>query len=158
MKYYERIEKFREKFYNEKMYLEIEKIINKDINNDDYKEDTEWTDNVDEMFSFLFDYAFDIMPFEEEVNIRHNDEYINLFEMHGQGCFRSISTLDEIPDEYVNFSDIVRFYETKEKPFKSHVLEVVNKSLDVLEIAMEGIDGASTDIDKIREYVINNLN
>ena len=46
----------------------IEDIVGTDINNDDYEGN--WTDEIDEIFSFLYYDAYDIMPFEEEVIIK----------------------------------------------------------------------------------------
>lgn len=159
VEYHRKRERKRRKFYEEKKYLNlIDTLMNRDIDSDDYREPSEWTNEIDEMFSFLYDNAYALLPFDEEVVVRHNNAFISLFEMHGQGCYRRISKVKKEPREYVLFDDIVRYFEAGEKPYKNKVLETINQALDTLEVALKGVDNNYLDVDDVREYIKENLN
>lgn len=158
--WYEKREEFRKKFYEEKRYLSvIDSITGTCLDNDDYEGN--WTDEIDEMFDFLFDNAYKIMPFEEEVVIKYKDKLISLFEIHGQGCFRRISEVEDEPKFHVNFEDIVKYYELNEKPYKSYVLEIINRALNAFEVMLDSdtidLDGQKVNLNDIRIYIEENL-
>lgn len=124
--WYEEKEKFKKEFYNRKKYLTIiDKVFNKYMDNDNES----WDFDVDELFSFLYDNVLslsaDIDEEDfEEVFIKYKEKYLKLFEIHGQGCFRSISTTTEEPEAYIKYEDIIKYYETKEKPYRTYIMEI----------------------------------
>mgnify|MGYP000863931258 CR=1 FL=1 len=158
--WYEEKERFRKEFYDKRKYLTtIEDIVGVCIHNDDYEDI--WTDEIDELFSFLFDNAYKIMPFKEKIIIKYKDKFISLFEIHGQGCFRSIDKVDKVPKKYVNFEDIVKYHEIKEKPYRSYVMEIINRALNTLKIALDSetidLGGNRIKLDEVRKYLDENL-
>ena len=160
MSWHKKRQEFNEKFYEEKRYLTtIEKIVDKEIDSDEYKGD--WNFEIDEMFSFLFDNAYKIQPFCEEIAIKYKDKFISLFEIHGQGCYRRIETLEEKPEVYVEFKDIVKYHETGEKPYGCYVMEILDRGFEMIDIATDKlyvyIDGEEIDLIDVRSYLYNNL-
>ena len=161
LKWHEERQKFNENFYKEKKYLTaIEKIVDKEINSDEEYRGN-WDSEIDEMFSFLFNNAYKIQPFCEEIAIKYKDKFISLFEIHGQGCYRRIELLKEEPEVYVKFEDIVRYYETKKKPYGCYMLEIIDRGLDMIDIATSGhyvyIDEKEIDLNNVRNYIYKNL-
>lgn len=157
LSWYIKREALREDFYKRKKYLSlIDDIVGVNIDNDGYCDDR-WNNEIDEMFDFLFDNAYKIMPFQDEIVISYKDKYVSLFEMHGQGCFRRISEVIEEPSKYISFSDIVRYYEFKEKPYKSYVSEIVDRALSTLKVANNSdcivIDNTEINIDEVKDYI-----
>lgn len=161
LKYYRERELKEDEFYRDKRYLTlIEDMIDNNINSDDYLEPKKWTGDIDNMFSFLYNNAQYVgvlgEDFDGTLNVKYKESYISLFEMHGQGCFRSIETLRDKPENYVLFNDIVEFVETGVKPVRTQVLDVVNLSLDSLEAISDGLE-LEIDIKSIRNYLSINL-
>lgn len=158
-KWYEEREKFNGKFYSEKMYLtSIERFL--ELNHANNAEVT-WDFEIDELFSFLFNNANQLHSFEDTIVIKYKETYIELFEIHGQGCFRNVNTPVEETLECVCFNDIVKYFETNEKPFKSYAMSVVSRALDTLEYAFNedsiNVDEKVIKFDDIKKYLLKNL-
>lgn len=157
--YNERAKK-AEEFYECRKYLVlIDDFMCQDISNQDYySEEDKWTEDIDMMFSFLYENANELMLFNDEtVFVEHKGQYLELFEIHGQGCFRRICPLKETPQVSVKFEDIVKLEEYNQKPIKSDVLKLVNIALDSLGTVSKGLD-INIDIDTVKDYLRLNLN
>lgn len=143
-------------FYKCKKYMVlIDDLMEQEINNQDYSEPDKWTTEIDTMFDFLFDNAAELIDFEDEVVIEHKGKYLELFEMHGQGCFKRICPVKK-PNEFVSFKDIVCFEEFKKKPMKSEVLNIVNLALESMEVMSNGFE-MDIDFNQVKDYLRLNL-
>lgn len=159
VEYLEKIEKEKKEFHEQKRYKNIDLLLGKDINTDDYNND-DWTDSVDEIFSFLYEKAYELVPFDKEVIIKYKDEYISLYEIHGQGCYRSVNSASEedcLRINCIEYEDIISYYKTGKKPIKNKVVEVTHHALDLLEIALKGTDNDFIDIKMAKDYISKNL-
>lgn len=141
-------------------YLMINNIFDEvsvrgNIDSDD-PEDV-WTNEVDIMFDFLFYNAGKILPFEEEAFIEYKGNFICLYEMHGQGTLRGIQRVQTRPRKFAEFKDIVRYHEFGKRPFKSYVIETINRSLSALRGALDSdyiaIGEEKIEIERVREYI-----
>jgi len=155
MRYYREREKIAEKFYDEKKYNElILKIIDKDNDSEN------WDIEDDIMFSFLFGKAEELAGIEEEVNIRYEDKVINLFEIHGQGCYRRFKIIDSA-DYCIDYEDLVEFHETGKKPLKYTVLDILDRAFDTLSCAHNSevieINGQKINLEEVKYYIINKI-
>lgn len=161
IKEFEKIRKIEEEFINKKKYINvIEEVLNKNIDTDPYEEPKVWTEDVDLLFNFLYDNACEIsilgQDFDGTIYIKYKDKYISLFEIHGQGCYRRISTLDNKPVDFINFDDIVAYVENGIKPERVKILELVNLALDSMGFISEGLN-LDIDIEYVKQYLRENL-
>lgn len=122
---------------------------------------TAWTDDIVLVYDFLYDNAESIHHFiGDDVIIKYKDIYITLFEMHGQGCFQSITIDKEEKYDYVPFNHIEHYVETGEKPMRYHALETIDKGLNAIR-AIQGdmIEPSDVNIDlnDIWIYLLENL-
>lgn len=109
--------KFNEKreFVDNKEYLNVIKdIIEKgDINSDCNDGDNQWKGEFDLLFDFLYDNASSISVFDEEhynpIYVKYENKLIELFEIHGQGCYRRIRVLNDegLIKYHTDFEDII---------------------------------------------------
>lgn len=134
----------------------IDKIVNKDVDdNDDF-----WDKDVDLFFTCMYDNALQVIgPYDKEdysIAIKYKGQYIELYEIYGQGSYRTISTLDTKPENYVRFEDIVRFIEEGIIPERTKVLDLVNTALDSMSLVLREVD-SDVDIDKVKSYISKNL-
>lgn len=155
-------EEKKQSFIKNKEYLtQIELVLDKDRCNEDREL---WTDETDLLFSFLYDHAEEIClceEYSESFFIKYKNTYLELFEIHGQGCFRSITIANDTPPNYVSFDDIVTYEETGKEPYKNTVLKIVERSLKTLAYATQNDyieeDGDYLSVDKILKYLNKNL-
>lgn len=160
---YEERDKYSEKFYKEKLYSKaIDKIGDKYI-------DTEcdnWDCEMDELFNFLYNNAFQLITQLneedfEDIYVKYQDDYIRIFEMHGQGCYRLIEKTSVKPTAYVKYEDIVIYCEEGIRPYKANIMDVLMRSLDTLETALSSdeikIENETLQFSEIKKYLINNL-
>ena len=149
------------KFYEEKKYLTaIDKVVDEYIDIENQK----WDSEIDELFNFLYKKAFELsltLDDTEDIYIKHNDKYIRLFEMHGQGCYKSIGIVSDEPKTFVSYEDIINYHETGKKPYKVNVIAVINRGLDTLETALNSdkinIENETLSFFEIKKYLIENL-
>lgn len=153
------IKKKEEMFLSSGKYKEvIEYLLNENI--DDSKEEV-WNEDVDLFFTCMYDKALEVVgPYDKEeysISIKYKDKFIELYEVYGQGSYRTIQTLDKAPENYVYFEDIVNFIDNGEVPERTRVLDLVNIALDSMSLVLREVD-SDVDIDSVKTYISNNLN
>ena len=156
IKEYEKKQGEYDDFVREGKYVEIlEEIIRKgkQIDNDSYAEPNPWTADVEMLFDFIFNSAHEMRKFDTDVFIKYKDKYISFFEIHGQGCYQSISIHNECEGIYINFQDIISYQKTGQMPYKYEALNLIHKAIDALKVAVDGLSNA--DFDKLRDFVEN---
>lgn len=108
-------------------------------------DDDEWTEEIDFLFDFLVDNAEKAKgalgyDYNKEVFVEYEGKIINLFEMHGQGCFRHLS-VHNIGDEAVEpckdilsvaYEDIIEYVETgaRQLNMRDEILLAVKQTID----------------------------
>lgn len=141
-------------FISSKKHIEVLDSILREgiaIDSDDIFDDTLlWTDDTDKLFSFIFDSCYCMIGEREEYVIKHNENFISFYEMHGQGTYRSIHPLKDYDGTYVDLKDINYYRETEKLPYKYEALSLVNRGIDTMEVALDG--KSEVDFEKLREY------
>lgn len=130
--HYENRAKFKDEFYKDKKHLTGLDGITKYIDNQSYGD--VWSDEMDELFSFLYDNGGQVDFFNDEdtINIKYKDKYYSLCEMQGQGCYRSFNILEDEPDSYINFKDIVNYHDFKKLPYNINVLQLIYRGFSAI--------------------------
>lgn len=154
-------------FIESKKYIEVlDSIVGKCVDSDDYREPTRWTDDVQMLFNVIYNSALDLivktLDFDDEIIINYKGNLMSFVEMHGQGCFQSISPIEKYGDiehkEYiVDFDDLENFMLTRKQPKRLYVMKTVFLALDSLEL-FNNHYGVDVDIDEIKDYIQENLN
>lgn len=153
-------------FIDKKEYIEIlNSIIGQTLNNDDYSGEL-WTEKIQMTFDLIFDTALELiiksLNFDGEIVLNYKGNLMSFVEMHGQGCFQSISPIEKYGDiehkEYiVDFHDLENFILTRKQPKRLYVMKTVFLALDSLEL-FNNHYGVDVDIDEIKDYLQENLN
>lgn len=154
-------------FYAEKRYLNGLEHIAEQVDNQSYND--KWTDEIDNIFDFVYSNGLEIslgdISFVNDENylyVKHENKYYELIELYGQGCYQSIAPTDEVPLYYVDFEDIVRYYETGKKPLNVNMMELVRRGLAAVEAVNGGnhivdINNEKVSLNDVYEYVLERM-
>lgn len=160
--HYENMAKIRDEFYNNKRYVTGLDRITGYIDNQSYDDDV-WNDDIDELFDFLYDNGGQVDFFNNEntINIKYNNKYYSLCQMHGQGCYRSFDILEEKPDSYIDFEDIIIYYNFSKLPYNVSVLQLIYRGFESIKVTHGStyieINGERFNLDEVFEDLIGVL-